>query len=157
MKRTRFWVQAAVIGGVYAVLTVVLAPISYGPMQVRVSELLTVLPYFTPAAVPGLFAGCIIANLMSPYGVVDLIFGSAASLIAAVLSYALRSRPLLVPMPPVLINGVIIGSMLYFVYGVDIGLIPCMLWVALGQFISCYLLGYPFLKYMERHRKVFDR
>ncbi|MDR1954167.1 MAG: QueT transporter family protein, partial [Clostridiales Family XIII bacterium] len=119
----RFWVQAAVIGGVYAALTVVLAPISYGPMQARVSEALTVLPYFTPAAVPGLFIGCLAANIISPYGVPDMIFGSLASLLSAFLSYKLRNRPWLVPLPPVLVNGIIIGAMLYFVYGVEPSLV----------------------------------
>lgn len=156
MKKTKFWVQAAVIGGVYAVLTVVLAPISYGPMQIRISELLTVLPYFTPAAIPGLFAGCLVSNMLSPYGIIDLVCGSLASLVAALGSYALRRWPILVPLPPVISNGAIVGAMLYYAYGVNIGLLACMLWVALGELIACYILGYPFLKYMQRHRRVFN-
>lgn len=156
MKKNAFWIQAAVIAGIYASLTVVLAPISYGFMQVRVSEMLTVLPAFTPAAIPGLFIGCLLSNIISPYGLPDLVFGSLASLLASLASYRLRRYPLLVPLPPVILNGVIIGGMLYFVYGVDIGLLPCILWVSLGQFLACYLLGYPFMRYMKRHERLFD-
>ena len=85
--KTKYLAEAAVIAAIYALLTIVLAPISYGAVQVRISEALTVLPFFTPAAVPGLFVGCIAANIMSPYGLADLIFGSAASLIGAIGSY----------------------------------------------------------------------
>lgn len=97
--QTKYLIQAAVIAAVYAILTVVLSPISYGPIQFRLSEALTILPAFTPAAVPGLFIGCLIANLMSPVGLVDIICGSAATLIAAFISYKLRKRPLLVLAP----------------------------------------------------------
>lgn len=151
----RFWMQAAIIAGIYAVLTIALSPISYGPMQVRISEALTVLPFFTPAAVPGLFVGCLVSNIISPYGVVDMICGSAASLIAASCSYALRKHPILVPLPPVLANGIIVGGMLYFAYGVNMSIWVCMGWVALGQLLSCYVLGYPLLKYFEKRKTIF--
>jgi uncharacterized membrane protein len=71
-SRTRFLLQAAVIGAAYAALTIALAPFSYGPVQLRFSEALTVLPCFTPAAIPGLFVGCLVSNLVSPYGITDL-------------------------------------------------------------------------------------
>jgi uncharacterized membrane protein len=148
-------VQAAVIGGVYAALTMALAPISYGPMQVRVSEALTVLPYFTPAAVPGLFVGCFVANTISFYGVPDMIFGSLATLAGAFLSYKLRKRAWLVPLPPILVNGVVIGAMLYFIYGVEPSLLADMAWVALGECLACYALGYPLLRYLKRHERIF--
>ncbi|MDR0357542.1 MAG: QueT transporter family protein [Clostridiales Family XIII bacterium] len=154
-KNVRFWVQAAVIGGVYAALTMALAPISYGPMQVRVSEALTVLPYFTPAAVPGLFVGCFVANTISFYGVPDMIFGSLATLAGAFLSYKLRKRAWLVPLPPILVNGVVIGAMLYFIYGVEPSLLADMAWVALGECLACYALGYPLLRYLKRHERIF--
>ncbi|MDR2157635.1 MAG: QueT transporter family protein [Clostridiales Family XIII bacterium] len=152
---TRFWVQASVIGGVYAALTVAFAPLSYGPMQVRIAEALTVLPYFTPAAVPGLFVGCLAANIVSPYGVPDMILGSLASFIGAFFSYKLRKRSLLVPLPPVLANGIIIGGMLYFVYGVEPSLWIDMAWVAAGELLACYALGYPLLRYLKRHGRIF--
>jgi uncharacterized membrane protein len=155
-RALRFWLQAAAIGGIYAALTIALAPISYGPLQVRVSESLTILPYFTPAAVPGLFIGCLISNaVMSPYPL-DFIIGSGATLTAALLSYALRKVPWLVPLPPVAINGAAIGAMLYYMYGVPPSLWADMGYVALGEGIACYAIGLPILKYLERHRRIFE-
>jgi uncharacterized membrane protein len=155
-RALRFWLQAAAIAGVYAALTMILAPISYGPLQVRVSESLTVLPRFTPAAVPGLFIGCLISNaFMSPYPL-DFIIGSSATLGAALLSYALRKVPWLVPLPPVVVNGVAIGAMLYYLYGVPPSLWADMGFVAIGEAIACYAIGLPLLKYLERHRRIFE-
>lgn len=151
--KTKYLIQAAVIGAIYAVLTIVLAYFSYGPLQVRISEALTVLPAFTPAAVPGLFIGCLISNLISPYGLVDLICGSIATLIAAFLSYKLRKKSFLVPLPPILVNGMVVGGMLHFAYGIP-NLLACMGWVALGQAISCCLLGWPLMKLLEKYRGV---
>jgi len=156
MRNTKFLIQAAIIAAVYAVLTIVLMPFSYGVMQVRVSEALTVLPFFTPAAIPGLFGGCLVSNMLGPYGLMDMVFGSGATLIAAVCSYCLRKRPLLVPLPPVVANGVIIGSMLYFAYEVSLPLYACMLWVAAGELIACYGLGYPLLRMLQKYKKIFE-
>lgn len=155
MKNTKFLMQAAIIAAIYAALTLALMPFSYGVMQIRVSEALTILPFFTPAAIPGLFVGCFVSNLLSPYGMIDLICGSGATLIAAIGSYLLRSKPYLVPIPPILANGIIIGGMLKFAYSVPVSLVGCMLWVALGEFASCYILGYPLLKYMTKYKGVF--
>ena len=152
---TKYLITAAVIAAVYATLTLILMPISYGVMQVRVSEALTILPYFTPAAIPGLFIGCLVANIVGPNGILDIVLGSSASLIAAVLSYMLRGKPLLVPMPPVVINALVIGPMLKYVYGIDIPLIFCILWVGLGQLIACYGIGYPLLRYLKRYHFIF--
>jgi uncharacterized membrane protein len=155
-KTLRFWLQAAAIAGVYAALTMALAPFSYGPVQVRVSESLTTLPYFTPAAVPGLFIGCLISNVvMSPYPL-DSVIGSSATLGAALLSYALRGVPWLVPLPPVVVNGVAIGAMLYYLYGVPPSLWVDMGFVALGEAVACYAIGLPLIKYLGRHRRIFD-
>lgn len=156
MKNTKFIIQAAVIAAVYATLTIILMPFSYGVMQVRVSEALTILPYFTPAAIPGLFVGCLVANLISPYGMIDMVLGSGATLIAAVCSYFLRNKPFLVPLPPVIANGVIIGAMLYYAYAVPMPLIACMLWVAAGELIACYVIGYPLLRLLKKYKKIFE-
>ncbi|MEG1585210.1 MAG: QueT transporter family protein, partial [Anaerovorax sp.] len=78
-----------------------------------------------------------------------------ATLLAAVGSYMLRSKPILVPLPPVVANGIIIGSMLYFAYGVHITLLGCILWVALGQLLACYVIGYPLLKYLRKYEGIF--
>ncbi len=152
---TKRILQGAIIAAIYAVLTILLAPISYGPMQVRVSEALTILPALTPAGIPGLFVGCLVSNILGPYGIVDVVVGSAASLLAAIASYRLKEKPLLVSLPPVVFNGVLIGGMLHFAYGVP-NLPACMAWVALGQLIACYGLGYPLLKLLKRYEGVFQ-
>ena len=115
-KSIRYLVQAAVIAAIYAVLTLLASSLNlaYGPVQFRISEFLTVLPMFTPAAIPGLTLGCFLANLASPFGPVDWIFGSVATLLAAVVSYLLRNVrikdiPFLVPMAPVLFNALVVG------------------------------------------------
>lgn len=153
--KTKYLLQASIIGAIYAVLTMILAPISYGPMQVRISEAMTILPRFTPAAIPGLFIGCFVSNMVGPYGPIDVICGSLASLISAFLSYKLRERTWLVPLPPVLINGVIIGAMLHYAYGVP-GLWVCMAWVALGQAAACYVLGVPLIKLFDNYKRIFQ-
>lgn len=153
---TRFLAQAAIIAALYAALTVAIMPASYGVMQFRVSEALTILPAFTPAAIPGLFIGCIVANIVSPVGLVDVLVGSAATLIAAVLSYMLRDHRILVPLPPVISNAVLVGIELYYFYNVNFSLPACMFWVGLGEAAACYILGYPLSLFLEKHRKVFE-
>lgn len=153
---TKKIIQAAVIASIYAVLTIALAPLSYGVMQIRVSEALTILPYFTPAAIPGLFIGCLVSNMIGPYGVLDIVCGSLATLVAAGASYCLREKPLLVPLPPVIANAIIIGSMLHFAYGVPMPLFACMLWVGIGELIVCYGLGYPLLRFLKKYKHIFQ-
>ena len=140
---------AAAIGAVYCVLTIALAPISYGPLQFRVSEALTVLPALTPAGIPGLIVGCFLANVLGPYGIVDVVCGTLATALAAVCSYYLRGHDFLVPLPPVLANGLIIGLELHYAYGVP-GLWGCMGWVAFGELVVCYIIGVPLLKILKK-------
>ncbi|MBR0597215.1 QueT transporter family protein [Sinanaerobacter chloroacetimidivorans] len=156
MKNTKFLMQAAIIAAIYAALTIALIPFSYGVMQVRISEALTILPYFTPAAIPGLVIGCFISNMVGPYGITDMIFGTGATLVAAVGSYLLRRKPLLVPLPPVIANGIIIGAMLKLVYAVPFPLWSCILWVGAGELIACYGLGYPLLRYLNKYKNIFE-
>ncbi len=148
-KKVRFLVQASLIAAIYAVLTMVLAPISYGPLQVRVSEALTVLPFFMPAAIPGLAVGCLLANIVGGYGIADIIFGTLATLIAAVITSKMKSKAL-APIPPIVVNGLIIGTMLHYV--INLPLIPTILWVGFGELIACYVLGYPLLKVLENSK-----
>ena len=146
----------AAIAAIYAVLTIAIAPLSYGMMQLRFSEAMTILPVFTPLAIPGLFIGCLLANLLSPVGVVDVVFGSLASLLSAYGTYKLRNKILLAPLPPVLVNGVVVGLMLKYYYGVDAPLALCMLWVAGGQAVACYGLGLPLKKILDKHKNIFE-
>lgn len=153
MKKTVFLVQASLIAAVYAAITITLAPISYGQIQVRVSEALTILPAFTPAAIPGLFVGCIVANLYGGGGIIDIVFGSLATLFAAYLSYKMP-RKLLVPLPPVIVNGIVVGYILNYLYGLP--LLITMGWVTIGQIIACYGLGYPLMKILRKYEdKIF--
>jgi len=152
-KGLTWLVQGAIIATIYVVLTIAFAPISYGQLQVRISEALTVLPAFSPAAIPGLFVGCIIANIYGGAGIIDIVFGSLATLIAAFLSRKMPKR-WLVPLPPVVINGLIIGWVLNYVFGYP--LLLSMGTVTLGQLVACYGLGYPLIIILEKYRdKIF--
>ena len=129
-----------------------IAPFGFGPWQLRVSEALTVLPYYTTVAVPGLFVGCLLANLISSYGLLDIVFGSLATLVAAALTTRIKRR-WLVPLPSVLINAVVIGAVIAYssVGTPDEG--PFLLFAAqvgLGQLLSCYGLGMPLMLVLDR-------
>ncbi len=133
--------QGAIIAALYVVLTMVFAPISFGAMQVRIAEALTILPLFTPAAIPGLFVGCVLANLLGGAIIWDVIFGSLATLIGAALGWVLRRNRWLVPIPAVISNGIIVPLVLQSGYAVDMPLLLIALYVVLGEIVGCYLLG----------------
>ena len=107
-NKTVFMVQAAVIAAIYVVLTMTFLPVSFGPIQFRISEALCILPYFTPAAVPGVFIGCLLSNLMGTAVVLDVVMGSVATLIGACGSYVLRRKKWMVCIPPIVSNMMII-------------------------------------------------
>ena len=154
-KSTLFLAQGAMIAAVYVVLTLVFAPISYGEVQVRVSEALTVLPFFMPAAVPGLFVGCLIANILGGAILPDIIFGSLATLLGAVGTYLLRKKTrFLAPIPPIVANTVIVPFVLYYGYGVNLPIPFMMLTVGLGEVISCGGLGLIAQTVLMKYRKV---
>ena len=156
-KSTMFLVQAAAIGAIYVVLTLLFAPLSYGEVQVRFSEALTILPYFTPAAIPGLFVGCILANLLGGSIPVDIIFGSIATLIGAVFTYKLRGNKWLAPVPPILANMIIVPFVLYYGYGVNLPIPLMMLTVGAGEIISCGVLGMLLRTILQKYRgQIFD-
>ena len=112
------WItQGAAIAALYVVLTLVFAPISFGPVQVRIAEALCILPMFTPVAIPGLFIGCLIANLVGGGVIIDVIFGSLATLIGAVGAYYLRNNRWLVPVPAIIANTLIVPFVLKYGYG----------------------------------------
>ena len=151
MKTTltpRFLAQVGIVAGLYAGLTIAFHPFSYGPLQVRISEALTVLPFLLPAAIPGLALGCAIANLFGPFGLIDVVVGSSLTLVAALLT-ARMPRPWLAPLPPILVNAVGLSFYLPTMAGLPvIGGIPYLstfLAVGIGQTVACYLIGYPLL------------
>jgi uncharacterized membrane protein len=130
------------IAAVYVVLTFVFAPISFGEIQVRISEALTILPVFTPAAVPGLFVGCLLGNMLSGAYLPDVIFGSLATLLGAIGTRALRNAsPFLAPLPPIIANELIVPFVLRYTYGVALPIPLMMLTVGVGEVISCGGLG----------------
>ena len=142
----------ASIAAVYIVLTGLVAPIAFGPVQFRVSEALCILPYFTPAAVPGLFLGCLLSNLLYGAAAMDVVFGSLATLIGALGSYALRRNRWLVWLPPVIANTVIIPWVLRFAYGSQ-DLIPvAMVTVGIGELLAIGVLGNLLLLTLERYK-----
>lgn len=113
---TRSLCLSAIIAALYAALTLCLPALSYGAVQCRLAEALTLLPLVLPQAVPGLAIGCLVSNLLSPVGLWDVLFGTLATLLAGLCTRQLRQHPLLAAACPVVCNGVIIGSMLSVVY-----------------------------------------
>jgi len=158
MKRSSnalFITHAAVIAALYVVLTyfATMLGLSNGAIQIRFSEALTILPYFTPAAIPGLFVGCIISNLLAGAVIWDIVFGSIATLLGAIFTYLLRKKSkYLSPLPPILSNTIIIPFVLTYAYGVPDGLPFLMLTVGVGEVISCGLLGILLLRLLERYK-----
>lgn len=150
-EKVKFLVISAMIAAIYTSLTLIFQPISYGFMQIRVSEVLTVMPFFTLAAIPGLTIGCLISNIVGGNGILDIIFGTLATFIAALLSSKMK-KIYLVPLPPVLVNAVIIGIMISYLLNINVGL--TMVWIGLGQLIACYGLGYPFMKMLTKYNLI---
>lgn len=157
-KKALFITQAAVIAALYVVLVVVFNYISFGPIQFRVAEALTILPYFTPAAIPGLFIGCILANVIGGAVIWDIIFGSIATLIGAVFTYLLRKKSkFLAPLPPVLANTIIVPWVLKYAYGAEEMVWFMAVTVGIGEILACYVLGMILLFALNKvRRQVFD-
>ncbi|MBR0090864.1 MAG: QueT transporter family protein [Lachnospiraceae bacterium] len=139
----RYLTEAAVIAAVYIVLTYLAwgFDLASGAIQCRISEALTVLPYYTSAAVPGLSIGCVLANFLTGAPLPDVIFGSLATLIGACGSYLLRKNRYLVSIPPVIANALIIPLVLRFAYGIPDGIPFLMLTVGAGEVIACMVFG----------------
>ena len=153
--KTRIITQSAVITAIYIVLCWIFAPISFGAIQVRISEALTVLPIYTPTAIPGLFIGCALSNIILGGGnIIDLIFGSLATLLAAICTYKLRNKPKIISLfPPVIINAIIVGAYLHYIISPEINIFINMLWVMLGQLVSCYCIGLPLCVAIDKYGK----
>ena len=155
-KKVLFVAQAALIAAIYVVLTYFISAfqLASGAIQIRISEALTILPYFTPAAIPGLAIGCFLSNLLTGCLPMDVLFGSLATFIGAIGSYAVRKYRWLVPLPPIVANMVIVPYVLAYVYGVE-GSIPFfMLTVGIGEVISCYVLGSILMNALLPYRNI---
>jgi len=153
---TRYIAQVGIIASLYAAVTIALAPISYGPIQVRVSEALTVLPYLTPAAIPGLFVGCVVANIYGGLGIYDIVGGSLCTLLAAFLTYLLSitRKPILAPLPPVVVNALGVSLYLHFLFQLPYWL--TVAYIAIGEIGACFVLGYPLLLIILRRKKLVE-
>lgn len=153
-----FMAQAAMIAAIYVVITLVFAPFSYGEVQVRLSEALTILPVFTPAAIPGLFIGCLISNILGGCIIPDIICGSLSTLIGAIFTYSLRNQSkYLAPVPPILANALIVPFVLRFGYQVPLPIPFMMLTVGIGEIISCGLLGMILYTALHKYQSVIFR
>lgn len=160
-KKVYFIVRAAVIAALYVVLTLFISAfnLASGAIQVRVSEALTILPFFTPAAIPGLFIGCFLSNLLTGCAPYDVLFGSLATLIGAAGTYLIAkglkhntASKWLAPLPPIVANTIIVPFVLAYVYNLE-GSIPFfMLTVGIGEVISCGVLGILLLTVLNKYK-----
>ena len=152
-KKVQFITQGAVIAAIYVVLGLIFDTFSFGPIQFRIAEMLTIMPYFTPAAIPGLFVGCLIANIIGGGLIWDIVFGSIATLIGAIGSYLVRKNKWLVPLPPIIANMVIVPFVLKYAYGYDGLLVYFMFTVGLSEIIVCGIIGMALLTVMAKNRE----
>ena len=155
---TKTITQSAAIAAMYVVLTLFAGAFNLagGAIQLRISEALTILPYFTIGAIPGLFAGCIISNLLLGSAIWDIIFGSLATLIGALITYSLRNKSkYLAPIGPIVANTAIIPFVLAYAYSVEEAMWFLFLTIGIGEVLSCGLLGMLLLKALEKHKNIF--
>ena len=155
-KKTLFLCRAALIASLYVVLTLIasMLGLSSHVIQVRFSEALCILPVFTTAAIPGLAIGCLVSNLICAALWQDVVFGTLATLIGALGTYALRKYKWLAPLPPILANTLIIPFVLAYAYGFEGGISYFMLTVGIGEVISVYLLGMILHGALKKHQNV---
>ena len=157
-SRAFFVAQAGIIAALYVVATVFVSAfgLASGAIQVRLSEALTILPVFTPAAVPGLFIGCLIANTVTGAVIWDIIFGSIATLLGAVFTYLLRKTKFLFTLPPVVFNALILPPVLKMAYHVPDAYLFLVLSVGAGELLSVCIFGYALKRILDRYQNVME-
>ena len=150
--KTHLLALNGIVGGTYAALTLMAGALNlaYGPVQFRFSEALTILPFLFPGTAPGLVLGCFAANLLSPYGPLDVVIGTLATLLAALVTQW-TDRPWLALLSPVVFNGLLVGGMIaWYEVGFTENFLPVFalnaLWVAVGEAVVVFLLGGLLLK-----------
>ena len=151
-KKVLFLTQAAVIAAIYVVLTIFISAfnLASGAIQVRISEALTILPFFTPAAIPGLFAGCLLSKILTGCCLIDIVFGSLATLVAAFVSYGLRKHKWLVAIPPIVANALVVPFVLIYGYGVNSPVGYLIATVGAGEVLSCGVIGMILLLSLDK-------
>ena len=152
-QKVLFLTQSAMIAAIYVVLTVVFQPFSFGEIQVRIAEALTILPAFTPAAIVGLFIGCLIGNVLAGAVLWDVIFGSLATLIGAGLGRVLRKYKYIALIPTIIANAVIVPFVLIYAYGLTDAWWYLFVTVGIGEILSCGVLGGVLVKVLEKRKK----
>lgn len=154
-SKVLFLAQAAMIAAIYVVLTVLGASLAFGEVQIRFAEALTILPVFTPAAIPGLFIGCLLGNILGGAILPDIIFGSIATLIGAVFTRMLRNKSkYLAPLPPVVANTIIVPFVLKYAYAVPLPIPFMMLTVGVGEVISAGVIGLILYEALYKYKTV---
>lgn len=159
MKKNVLLTQGALIAALYVVLTYCSSVfgLASGGVQIRISEALTILPVFTPAAIPGLFVGCLLSNLLTGSMILDVIFGSFATLLGAIGTYVLKKSRFLFTLPPVLANALVIPMILRQVYGLQEATWYLVLTVGTGEVLSVCVLGLLLKQILWKYRGiVFD-
>ena len=155
--RDLFITQAGIIAALYVVLTVLFAQFAFKEVQIRISEMLTILPFFFPAAIPGLFLGCLVGNILGGAVLPDVVFGSLATLIGAIGTYLLRKTKFVFTLPPVIANAVIVPFVLRYAYGVGDAHWFLVVTVGIGELISVCILGMILkVALWKRRRFIFD-
>ncbi|MCY6353761.1 QueT transporter family protein [Clostridium sp. ZS2-4] len=149
--KTEFLVESAVVAGLYAALTMILGFMSYGPIQFRIADIMTLLAFIDPLYIPGLVLGCAISNVTSTIGIVDIVVGSFATLISAYLISKTKNL-FIASLWSTIINGVIVGAELYYVLGLPFWL--SALQVAIGEFVVVTIIGYPLFKYILKNKNL---
>lgn len=157
-KRVRFITYSAIIAALYVILTGLSAALhlASGPIQIRLAEALTVLPVFTPTAIPGLFLGCVLANFLTGSLIWDVVFGSLATLIGAIGTYYLRKKSkYLAVLPPIASNMLIVPAVLQYVYGEEQVYWILMLTVGVGEILSAGVCGLILHKTLSKTKLFF--
>ncbi len=145
---------SGMVAALYAVLTIALSPISFGPVQFRAAEALTLLPFFMPEAIPGLFIGCFLSNMAGGYGLIDILVGSTATLAAGWLTYKMPNI-WAAAVPPVLVNAVLVGTYLGIL--TETPVIYSVIYIGISQAVICFCLGIPLCMLIASRTEIFDR
>lgn len=159
-KKVTMMMQGAMIAALYVVLVMIFKAWSFGPIQFRIAEVLTVLPFFTPAAIPGLFIGCLLANFLLGEAILaDIIFGSIATLLGAIGTYLCSKikkkwAAWLVPVAPIVANTLIVPWVLKYGYGLEDAVWYMMITVGIGEIIVCAILGMMFFWVVDRYKNI---
>lgn len=144
---TRKLTRAAMFAGLYIIITYILAPVSFGPLQFRVSEALTVLPILYPEAIPALFIGVLLSNIFGGLGLVDIIGGSLVTLTAAYITYYFRGT-IWAYLSPVILNGLLVSAYLYILFEIPYWL--TVIQISLSEAVVVFLIGYPLIQYLKK-------